>query len=52
MRDIAYEQALLRHQRRMLRILDEYSRENTDAWTERDFRAYGKCRRKYTACHL
>ena len=39
MRDIAYEQALLRHQRRMLRILDEYSLENTDAWTERDFLA-------------
>ena len=39
MRDIAYEQALLRHQRRMLRILDEYSRENTDTWTERDFLA-------------
>lgn len=39
MRDIAYEQALLRHQRRMLRILDEYSRENTESWTERDFLA-------------
>jgi uncharacterized protein YutE (UPF0331/DUF86 family) len=39
MRDIAYEQALLRHQRRMLRILDEYSRENTDTWSERDFLA-------------
>ena len=39
MRDIAYEQALLRHQRKMLRILDEYSHENTDTWTERDFLA-------------
>jgi len=39
MRDIAYEQVLLRHQRRMLRILDEYSSENTAAWTERDFLA-------------
>jgi len=28
MRDIAYEQALLRHQRKMLRILDEYSRDD------------------------
>ncbi len=36
MRDIAYEQALLRHQRKMLRILDEYSREDADTWTERD----------------
>lgn len=39
MRDIAYEQALLRHQRKMLRILDEYSREGGKSWTERDFLA-------------
>ena len=39
MRDIAYEQALLRHQRKMLRILDEYSREEGKSWTERDFLA-------------
>jgi len=38
MRDIAYEQALLRHQRKMLRILDEYSNESA-VWTERDFLA-------------
>ena len=39
MRDIAYEQALIRHQRRMLRILDEYYNEDTANWTERDFLA-------------
>jgi uncharacterized protein YutE (UPF0331/DUF86 family) len=39
MRDIAYEQALIRHQRRMLRILDEYHNEDTATWTERDFLA-------------
>jgi len=39
MRDIAYEQALLRHQRRMLRILDEYHQENATQWSERDFLA-------------
>ncbi len=39
MRDIAYEQALLRHQQKMLRILDEYSYEDVNTWTERDFLA-------------
>jgi len=39
MRDIAYEQALIRHQRKMLRILDEYHSEDTENWTERDFLA-------------
>ena len=39
MRDIAYEQALIRHQRRMLRILDEYHNEDVTKWTERDFLA-------------
>ncbi len=39
MRDIAYEQALIRHQQRMLRILDEYHNEDTNTWTERDFLA-------------
>jgi len=39
MRDIAYEQALIRHQRKMLRILDEYSHEDANNWTERDFLA-------------
>ena len=47
MRDIAYEQALLRHQRRMLRILDEYSSENTDTWTERDFLAIQRALQVY-----
>ena len=47
MRDIAYEQALLRHQRRMLRILDEFSRENTDTWTERDFLAIQRALQVY-----
>lgn len=47
MRDIAYEQALLRHQRRMLRILDEYSLENTDTWTERDFLAIQRALQVY-----
>jgi len=49
MRDIAYEQALLRHQRRMLRILDEYSLENTDTWTERDFLAIQRALQVYMA---
>ena len=39
MRDIAYEQPLIRHQRKMLRILDDYGRENPATWTERDFPA-------------
>ena len=39
MRDIVYEQALLKHQRKMLRILNEYSLENANAWTERDLLA-------------
>lgn len=47
MRDIAYEQSLLRHQRKMLRILDEYSRENTDTWTERDFLAIQRALQVY-----
>lgn len=47
MRDIAYEQAKLLHQRRMLRILDEYSSENTDAWTERDFLAIQRALQVY-----
>ncbi len=47
MRDIAYEQVLLRHQRRMLRILDEYSSENSDAWTEQDFLAIQRALQVY-----
>ncbi len=47
MRDIAYEQALLRHQRRMLRILDEYSAEDSATWTERDFLAIQRALQVY-----
>lgn len=47
MRDIAYEQALIRHQRKMLRILDEYSCENTSSWTERDFLAIQRALQVY-----
>lgn len=39
MRDIAYEQAQLRHRQKMLRILEEYSHEEANTWTERDFLA-------------
>ena len=39
MRDIAYEQAMIQKQRRMLRILDEYNGENSADWNERDFLA-------------
>jgi len=39
MRDIAYEQSIVRHQQKMLRILDEYSTEDVNKWTERDFLA-------------
>ncbi|KJV05665.1 HepT-like ribonuclease domain-containing protein [Methylocucumis oryzae] len=47
MRDIAYEQALLRHQRKMLRILDEASLENTADWTERDYLAIQRALQVY-----
>ena len=47
MRDIAYEQALLRHQRKMLRILDEYSAEDAATWTERDFSAIQRALQVY-----
>lgn len=39
MRDIAYEQSIIRHQQKMCRILDEYSTEDSNTWTERDFLA-------------
>ena len=39
MGDIAYEQALIRHQQKMLRILAEYHNEAAANWTERDFLA-------------
>ncbi len=47
MRDIAYEQALMRHRRKMLRILDEYSQENTNTWTERDLLAIQRALQVY-----
>jgi uncharacterized protein YutE (UPF0331/DUF86 family) len=47
MRDIAYEQAVIRHQRRMLRILDEYSHERPDTWTERDYLAIQRALQVY-----
>lgn len=47
MRDIAYEQSLMRHQRKMLRILDEYGRENAATWTERDFLAIQRALQVY-----
>lgn len=36
---IPCEQAFIRHQRKMLKILDEYGRENPARWTERDYLA-------------
>jgi uncharacterized protein YutE (UPF0331/DUF86 family) len=39
MRDIAYEQALRKHQQKMLRIVDGYRLENPEQWTERDLLA-------------
>lgn len=47
MRDIAYEQSLLRHQRKMLRILDEVSQENASSWTERDYLAIQRALQVY-----
>jgi len=47
MRDIAYEQSLIRHQQRMLRILNEYSEEDASIWTERDFLAIQRALQVY-----
>jgi uncharacterized protein YutE (UPF0331/DUF86 family) len=47
MRDIAYEQAIIRHQTRMLRVLDEYSREDANAWGERDLLAIQRALQVY-----
>lgn len=47
MRDIAYEQALIQHQTRMKRILDEYALENTEQWKERDFLAIQRALQVY-----
>jgi uncharacterized protein YutE (UPF0331/DUF86 family) len=48
MKDIAYEQALVRHQRRALRVLDEYSREGSCRWwIERDLLAIQRALQVY-----
>jgi len=47
MRDIAYEQALMHRRRKMLRILNEYSQENTHTWTERDLLAIQRALQVY-----
>lgn len=39
MRDIAYEQAIAKHQRKILKILDKYALEDVNTWTERDYLA-------------
>ncbi len=39
MRDIQYEQALLKHQQKMLRLLNEFNNETAETWTERDLLA-------------
>ncbi|MEI6706921.1 MAG: DUF86 domain-containing protein [Methylococcales bacterium] len=36
MRDIAYEQALLKHQRDMLEMLNQYSQQDPNQWTRHD----------------
>ncbi len=36
MRDIAYEQALLKHQRDMLEMLEQYSQQDPNEWTRHD----------------
>jgi len=36
MRDIAYEQALFRHQRDMLEMLNQYSQQDPKRWTRHD----------------
>lgn len=36
MRDIAYEQALFKHQRDMLEMLNNYSQQNPNQWTQHD----------------
>lgn len=47
MRDIAYEQALLKHQQKMLRILDEYSIEDPEQWNDRDWLAIQRALQVY-----
>jgi uncharacterized protein YutE (UPF0331/DUF86 family) len=36
MRDIAYEQTLFKHQRDMLEMLNNYSQQNPNQWTQHD----------------
>jgi len=36
MRDITYEQALFKHQRDMLEMLNNYSQQNPNQWTQHD----------------
>lgn len=47
MRDIAYEQALIQHQMRMKRILDEYALEDAEQWKERDILAIQRALQVY-----
>ena len=47
MRDIAYEQALIQHQTRMLRVLDEYAFEDASTWKERDLLAIQRALQVY-----
>ena len=47
MRDIAYEQALIRHQTKMLRVLDEYALEDANTWKERDLLAIQRALQVY-----
>ncbi len=47
MRDIAYEQALLKHQQKMLRILDDYKAEASYPWNERDMLAIQRALQVY-----
>lgn len=36
MRDVAYEQSLFKHQRNMLEMLNNYSQQNPNQWTQHD----------------
>lgn len=47
MRDIAYEQALIQHQTKMLRVLDEYALEDANTWKERDLLAIQRALQVY-----
>lgn len=47
MRDIAYEQALIQHQTKMLRVLDEYALEDASTWKERDLLAIQRALQVY-----